>query len=211
MEGGGRSSPWLLTKQLCQLAVGAAWGFVIELLEGGGGCVGGREGEGWPCSSNCCSCLSAALGAGGAGCRPQGSPGKFSWRCSSEGDASAIRVRLNVGTVPRRASPARWKAVLCGRAFPSDWWYPAPSSPAESGPCGAHASASIAPASRWGVRSALLSDERGCCSQMLGERAGPWDRAARPSLRRAPAGARRDGAKRGGKARPTCCPLVCRR
>lgn len=46
-DGGGRPllSARLLTKQFCQLAVGAAWGFAIELLEGGGGCAGeGREG-----------------------------------------------------------------------------------------------------------------------------------------------------------------------
>lgn len=52
-DGGGRPllSRWLLTKQFCQLAVGAAWGFAIELLEGGGGCAGGREGRAGPAAA----------------------------------------------------------------------------------------------------------------------------------------------------------------
>lgn len=133
MEGDGRSSPWLLTKQLCQLAVGAAWGFVIELLEGGGGCAGGREGgKGLaPPQQLLLLPLRRARGRGG---RPWGDPGKFSRRCPSEGDASAIRVCLNVGAVPRRASPARWKAVRCRGAFPSDWWYPRLPRPLSQGP-----------------------------------------------------------------------------
>lgn len=58
-RGGGRSSACLLTKQLCQLAAGAAWGFAIapagwgRLRWGKGG-----EGKGRPCcSANCCSGL----------------------------------------------------------------------------------------------------------------------------------------------------------
>lgn len=58
-RGGGRSSACLLTKQLCQLAAGAAWGFAIAPA-GWGRLRGGKggEGKGRPCcSANCCSGL----------------------------------------------------------------------------------------------------------------------------------------------------------
>lgn len=71
MEGAGRCSACLLTKQLCQLAVGAAWGFAIAPGGWGRLCGGkGGEGKGQPCcGSNCCSCLPWHRGQG-PGCRP---------------------------------------------------------------------------------------------------------------------------------------------
>lgn len=70
----------LLTKQLCQLAVSKAWGFAIELLEGGGGCAGEGRGRAGPATgSNCCSCLPIA-GKPGRGCAGLWrDAGKFLW------------------------------------------------------------------------------------------------------------------------------------
>lgn len=120
MEGGGRSSPRLLTKQLCQLAVGTAWGFAIELLEGGGGCAGGREGKGWPCRSNCCSGLPVPLGPGrpGRGCAgPRPDPGRLSQGCP-DAPAPAALLRVNVIGVPGIAMPACWKACPLRESVP---------------------------------------------------------------------------------------------
>lgn len=72
--------------------------------------------------------------------------------------------------MPRIATPAHWKAVLCGESEVPVRVVPVPSSPAESGPAGARASAETAGACCWGVRSIvpvptvavlLLADARG--------------------------------------------------
>lgn len=81
MEGARRCSACLLTKQLCQLAVGAAWGFAIA--PGGWGRVcGGKGGEGKGRPAAAATAAPACLDAGDRGLA-SGLAGKLSQPCPS--------------------------------------------------------------------------------------------------------------------------------
>lgn len=153
-DGGGRPllSRWLLTKQFCQLAVGAAWGFAIELLEGGGGCAGGREGRAGPAAATAAPSPSWQGGLGPLGT----ATGSFG------GDARAKGMRLHLCLFGQwcgalSISPSPLYACPVQERVPVRL-VPAPPSPAASEPSGARASAKIARAGCWGARSALPSE-----------------------------------------------------
>lgn len=127
--------------------------------------------------------------------------------------ASAVLACVNVAVVPRIATPAGWKAVLCGRAFPSDWYPCLPHSPS-LGP------SEHAPLSKQSHPIAGARGARSCPNLVLladarGESSPVGQSCVFVPLPGSGWSSRCDGANCRGsissKAWPTRCLLVCHR